>query len=116
MHPPTSETAEWPYGSHVELASSYCRTPHRDPDARAIADFVTAACIVVFTLEFGVDHGQSRMSRLLRTILQDGILHLFVQLSSLLITPPPCSEFEVGIQPQIQRRGGDWGEKGTVVY
>ena len=41
-------------------------------------DLVTFVCIVVFVFKLKADHGQSRMTRLMRTILQDGILYFFV--------------------------------------
>jgi hypothetical protein len=41
-------------------------------------DLVTVVCIVVFVLKLKANHGQSRMTRLMRTILQDGVLYFFV--------------------------------------
>ena len=41
-------------------------------------DLVTFICIVVFVLKFKAGYGQSRMTRLMRTILQDGVLYFFV--------------------------------------
>ncbi|KAF9790515.1 hypothetical protein BJ322DRAFT_1104166 [Thelephora terrestris] len=56
-----STTAEWAYRAQV-----------------AVADLVTVVCIVVFVLKLKANHGQSRMTRLMRTILQDGVLYFFV--------------------------------------
>lgn len=42
----------------------------------AFADLITFICIIVFVVR--VNHGQSRMTRLTRTILQDGVLYFFV--------------------------------------
>ena len=39
---------------------------------------MTFVCLVVFILRLKADHGQSRMSQLMRTMLQDGILYFFV--------------------------------------
>ena len=40
-------------------------------------EVVPIAFLVVFILELKADQGQSRMTQVMRTILQDGILHLF---------------------------------------
>ena len=48
----------------------------QEPDG--FTDLVTFVCIIIFTLKLKANHGQSRMSRLLRTILQDGVLYFFV--------------------------------------
>ena len=41
-------------------------------------DFVTFVCIVIFIFKLKADHGQSRMTRLMRAILGDGTLYFFV--------------------------------------
>ena len=41
-------------------------------------DLVTFICIVVFVFKLKADHSQSRMSRLMQTVLQDGVLYFFV--------------------------------------
>jgi len=41
-------------------------------------DLITFICIVVFILKLKAGYGQSRMNRLMRTILQDGVLYFFV--------------------------------------
>ena len=43
-----------------------------------LTDLVTFVCIVVFVLRLKANHGQTRMNRLLRTILQDGVLYFFI--------------------------------------
>ena len=43
-----------------------------------LTDLVTPVCIVVFVLRLKANHGQTRMNRLLRTILQDGVLYFFI--------------------------------------
>ena len=42
------------------------------------ADLIAFVCLVAFVLNFKSDHGQLRMTRLMRTILQDGTLYFFV--------------------------------------
>ena len=42
------------------------------------ADLIAFVCLVGFVINFKSDHGQLRMTRLMRTILQDGTLYFFV--------------------------------------
>ena len=49
------------------------RKPHR-----FLTEVVAFVCLVVFIFRLKANQGQSRMARLLRTILQDGILYFFV--------------------------------------
>ena len=41
-------------------------------------DVIAFVCLVVFILKLKAEQGQSHMTRVLRTILQDGILYFFV--------------------------------------
>lgn len=41
-------------------------------------DLITFICIVAFAFRIKAKHGQLRMTRLLRTILQDSFLYFFV--------------------------------------
>ena len=43
-------------------------------------DFVAFVCLVVFIFKLKADQGQSRMTRLMRTLLQNGILYFFVMM------------------------------------
>ena len=72
------ETYEWAYRSQVAFAGIYCQQSPDVPNAHIPADLVTLICIVVFVLKLKAGHGQSRMTRLMRTILQDGVLYFFV--------------------------------------
>jgi len=56
-----AETPEWAYRSQV-----------------ALTDLIAFVCIVTFVSKLKADFGQSRMTRVMRTILQDGILFFFV--------------------------------------
>ena len=42
------------------------------------ADLIAFVCLVAFVLSFKSDHGRIRMTRLTRTMLQDGTLYFFV--------------------------------------
>ena len=44
------------------------------PSCTEVVPFVY---LIVFILELQADHGQLRTTQLMRTVLQDGILHLF---------------------------------------
>ena len=46
--------------------------------AHTLIDLVAFACVIVFIFKLKADRGQSRMTRLMRTILQDGVLYFFV--------------------------------------
>jgi hypothetical protein len=42
------------------------------------ADLIAFLCLVAFVLKFKSDHGRTRMTRLTRTIIQDGVLYFLV--------------------------------------
>ena len=43
-------------------------------------DVITFVCLVVFIFKLKADRGQSRMTRLMRSLLQDGILYFLVMM------------------------------------
>jgi len=55
------QSAEWAYRSQV-----------------AFADVITFGCICAFIFKFRAGSGQSRMTRLMRTVVQDAFLYFFV--------------------------------------
>lgn len=70
-----------PSGSTGHRSRSLVSTPGHLPDIQnphILTDLVAFVCIVVFVLKLKADNGQSRMTRLMRTILQDGVLYFFV--------------------------------------
>ena len=77
----TSWTAEWAYRSQVALAGIYivnCLAGIQK--THSLVDVIAFVCIVVFVLKLKADNSRSRMTRLMRTILQDGILYFFVMM------------------------------------
>lgn len=72
------EAAEWAYRSQVAFSGIYCPQLRRHPRISPFVDLITFVCIVAFVFKFNAKHGQSRMTRLMRTILQDSILYFFV--------------------------------------
>jgi len=73
------DKSTWIYRSQVAVAGIYCRPPRGYPEAsHTPTDLITFVCIVVFVFKLKADHGQSRMNRLMQTILQDGVLYFFV--------------------------------------
>ena len=43
-----------------------------------VTDIIAFVCLVVFIFKLKADQGQSRMTRLMRTLLQNGILYFFI--------------------------------------
>ena len=70
-----SEAAEWAYRSQVALAGIRFVSVQ---ESHTRLDLVTFACIVAFAFKFKAERGQRRMTKLMRTILQDGVLYFFV--------------------------------------
>ena len=50
------------------------RKPH------VLTDIIAFVCLIVFILKLKDDQGQSRMTRLMRLILQDGVLYFLVMM------------------------------------
>ena len=70
---------EWAYRSQVAVAGIYFQhVPKIFGKLNIHTDLITFICVVVFVLKLKTGYGQSRMNRLMRTILQDGILYFFV--------------------------------------
>ena len=74
---------EWAYRSQVAAAGVYFRLPRRRhlESSHPSTDLITFVCIVVFVLKLKAGYGQSRMNRLMRTILQDGVLYFFIMVA-----------------------------------
>lgn len=47
-------------------------------ESHILTDLITSVSVVVFALKLKANHGQSRMTRLMRNILQDSVLYFFV--------------------------------------
>ena len=73
-----SETAEWAYRSQVAFAGICYFLSRRYLGRSHSTDLVTFVCIIVFVLKLKAKHGRPHMSRLMRTILQDGVMYFFV--------------------------------------
>ena len=87
----TPKILGWAYRMQVALAGMRCRLSRRYPEPpHMCTDLIAFACIVVFISKLKAGNGQSRMTRLMRTILQDGILYFFVlvgyQIAKLFVT------------------------------
>jgi len=52
--------------------------PAKVRNSHVFVDLIAIVCIVVFALKHRSNHGQSRMTRLMRTILQDSVLYFLV--------------------------------------
>ena len=76
-----SETAEWAYRSQVALAGMYL-SPTISQTSRTLisSDLIAFVCIVVFILKLEARNGQSRMTQLMRTFVQDGTLYFFTMM------------------------------------
>jgi len=70
---------EWAYRSQVAVAGIYFQ--YVSKTFRKLSnptDLVSFICIVILVLKLKAGFGQSRLTRLMRTILQDGVLYFFV--------------------------------------
>ena len=71
---------EWAYRSQVALTGIFISpvTDIRKP--YTLTDVIAFVCLVVFIFKLRDDQGQSRMTRLMRSILQDGVLYFLVMM------------------------------------
>ena len=69
---------EWAYRSQVALAGINFHLITGIQKSDFLADVVAFVCLVAFIFKLKADQGQSRMTHLMRTVLQDGILYFFV--------------------------------------
>ena len=56
----------------------FCPLSHKTQDPHTLTDLIAIVCIVIFTMKHGAGRDRSRMTRLMRTILQDGVLYFLV--------------------------------------
>ena len=74
-------TPGWAYRLQVALAGVCYRLSRIYPEPpHMCTDLIAFVCIVVFVSKLKAENGQSRMTRLMRAILQDGVLYFFVMM------------------------------------